>query len=230
MSLRALGAVALVSFVAISTGCGSADDPAPLDTTGGVGTGNGAAGSGGSDITRPRNLPYPEGPYGTSLGAIIQNFEFLGWRDPVANEYDPEKFERVSMADFYDPTGETTKLIWLNASAVWCSVCRSEYRDLRDQGVVANYSEKGIKFVSAIFEDNNYDPSTPNDLKYWGQLFSVEFPMVLDPGFKLGAFFDADATPMNMLIDARTMKVIRIDMGYGRSFAYLDTALASLGN
>jgi hypothetical protein len=44
-------------------------------------------------------------------------------------------------------------------------------------------------------------------LKTWGTTYAVEFPMMLDPGFKFGRFFTADATPMNLIIDARTMRI-----------------------
>src|SRR5688572_17905283 len=71
---------------------------------------------------------YPPGPYGRSVGSVIENLEFLGWHDPVAANYDPANFEIVRLSDFYDPSGEQLKLIVLNASAVWCSVCRAEYR------------------------------------------------------------------------------------------------------
>ena len=69
---------------------------------------------------------YPPGPYGRGIGATIENLSFLGWKDPVRSGYDPAALETVSLADFYDPSGTRTKLIVLNASAVWCSVCRAE--------------------------------------------------------------------------------------------------------
>jgi hypothetical protein len=53
-------------------------------------------------------------------------------------------------------------------------------------------------------------------LAIWGgpDAFQVPFPLVIDPGFKTGAYFETDATPMNMLIDTRTMQILDITMGY----------------
>ena len=58
-------------------------------------------------------------------------------------------------------------------------------------------------------------PAQPQDLKNWGvaSAHAVKFPLVLDPGFKVGAYFDSDATPLNMLIDVRTMTIVQITMG-----------------
>ena len=71
-----------------------------------------------------------------------------------------------------------------------------------------------------LLEDYDSGPATPLDLQKWGSIpdHSIEFPLVLDPGFKLGAFFTSDATPLNMLIDARTMQVIDATMGYSSDY------------
>ena len=56
---------------------------------------------------------------------------------------------------------------------------------------------------------------------------SIDFPLLLDPGFKLGAFFTSDATPLNLLVDARTMRVIDATMGYSADYwQRLDRLLA----
>ncbi|MEP7051929.1 MAG: hypothetical protein ABJB12_16310, partial [Pseudomonadota bacterium] len=112
------------------------------------------------------------------------------------------------------------KLLAVNASAVWCSVCRSEYVDMKTKGTYAAYRAKGVEMLGALFEDNGYYPAQPSDLQNWGSASShaVTFPLVLDPSFKLGAYFDSDATPLNMLIDVRTMTIVSITMGYSPSY------------
>ena len=175
---------------------------------------------------------YPPGPYGRGVGSVIENLEFLGWHDPVAAGYDPANFEVVRLSDFYDPTGEDIKLIVLNASAVWCTVCRAEYRHFAEQAIHATYRPKGVQLIGALFEDNAAGPAKPEDLAEWGRSpqFAVEFPMVLDPGFKLGRYFASDVTPLNLIIDARTMKIVNVTMGYDPSdtstyWLYVDSLL-----
>ncbi len=159
---------------------------------------------------------YPPGPYGRGVGAVIQNLTFLGWRDPVAAGYDAALLETVSLSDFYDPTGTRTKIIVLNASAVWCSVCRTEMHDIQRDGTYQAYLARGAQLIGALFEDELGGPAAPKDLSLWGaaSVRAIEFPMLLDPGFKTGVYFTSDATPMNLLIDATTMRIVNVMMGY----------------
>src|SRR5690242_12769360 len=40
---------------------------------------------------------YPPGPYGYGVGAVIANLEFVGWRDPVAANYDVNLLEHLRL-------------------------------------------------------------------------------------------------------------------------------------
>jgi len=127
----------------------------------------------------------------------------------------------VQLSEYYNPDGRSNlKLIWINASAVWCSVCRAEMADIKNNGVHAAFAPKGVQLIVTLFEDNKSGPAKPLDLHNWGSLpaHSIDFPLLLDPGFKLGAFFTSDATPLNMLVDAKTMKVIDATMGYSSDY------------
>jgi len=198
----------------------SAIDPgAAPGSAGGARAGGGSSATAGASAaaTTPSTwTAYPAGPYGTTRGARIQNLSFSGWKHPDVAGYDPAKFETVRLSDFYDPDGHTgIKLLAINASAVWCSVCRSEYQDMHANDVYGTLHPQGLEILGTLFEDNAYFPAQPQDLKNWGALSShaVKFPLGLDPGFKLGAYFDSDATPLNMLIDVRTMTIVQISMG-----------------
>jgi hypothetical protein len=164
---------------------------------------------------------YPPGPYGAARGATIANLSFLGWRDPVAAGYSKANFETIRLSDFYNPTKAAggPRVLVLNASAVWCSVCRAEYTHLARDQVYAKYRPKGIEILGIIFEDNDGFPARPQDLELWGGKngYQVVFPFVIDPGFKSGVSFDSDATPMNMIVDTSTMTILKIDMGFDSS-------------
>ena len=165
-------------------------------------------------------VPYPSGPYGRTKGAIIQNLRFLGWRNAAAAGYDPARLDVISLSDFYNPDGtKDVRLIALNASAVWCTVCRAEYRQLERDGIYAKYRPKGVEILGVLFEDADYEPARPSDLVVWGgpDGFDVPFPLVIDPAFKTGGYFSSDATPMNMLIDTRNMEILDISMGFDTS-------------
>ncbi|HEY8943715.1 MAG TPA: TlpA disulfide reductase family protein [Polyangiaceae bacterium] len=211
-SLRA----AVILLVASATACSSEAIENPGDgSDGGAGASAGARGA----VLRsdPVAAPYPSGPYGRNVGSVIQNLSFLGWRDGAAAEYDPTRLEVVSLSDYYNPDGSgPVKLVALNASAVWCTVCRAEYRQLERDAIYETFRPKGVEILGVLFEDSDYEPAKPDDLAIWGgpDAFQVPFPLVIDPGFKTGAYFETDATPMNMLIDTRTMQILDITMGY----------------
>jgi len=215
---RAHFATGLLFTACTLWGCSS--EPLDAPSTGAPPAGMGSPGDGPAAPADDYVLTeYPLGPYGRNLGSVIENLEFLGWHDPVAAGYDPANFEVVRLSDFYDPSGQQRKIIVLNASAVWCSVCRAEYRHMKDMDIHATYEAKGAQLLGALFEDASGGPATPADLTVWGSTpaFSVAFPMVLDPGFKLGAYFTSDSTPLNLIIDARTMQIIDATMGYDPS-------------
>jgi hypothetical protein len=102
---------------------------------------------------------YPPGPYGYGIGAVIDNLEFIGWRDPVASGYDVALLEHVRLGDFYDPTGTNTELIVINASAVWCTVCQAEMRDMNRSGTYEAFRARKVQVFGTLFEDGAGDPA-----------------------------------------------------------------------
>lgn len=173
-----------------------------------VGSSGGSAGA--AQYPTFEAIEYPAGPYGTDQGSIVENYELLGWKAPASVGYDTNQMDTVRFSDFYDPDGSKgLKAIFLNSSAVWCSVCKAEYAWMKNDGTWGKYNPQGVIFISSLFEDasNPPKPATPLNLMNWGTQYGVEFPMMLDPGFKFGRFFTADATPMNLVIDPRTMRI-----------------------
>lgn len=222
-----LPAPALLMALSLTLGAGCAskslDEPGSGSDTPNPGAGNQSGGGSDSGAVTPdyRRQDYPAGPYGVGLGATLEDFAFLGWRDPVASNYDIERMETVRLSEFYNPDGRSgIKLIWINASAVWCTVCRAEMKDINNQNIKETMGPKGLQLIETLFEDNDSLPAKPLDLQQWGRVpdHEIDFPLVLDPGFKLGAFFTSDATPLNMLVDARTMQVVDLTMGYSGDY------------
>jgi hypothetical protein len=214
--------LALLSCAVLAVGCASTplDEPVVDDGTASPPT-EPAPGAplGAADGDFRTIPPYPAGPYGSALGAIIADHTFLGWRDPVLAGFDAARLEEVRLSDFYDPEGRQTELIVVNASAVWCPVCRTEMANIDQRNLTARYRSSKVVFFGTLFEDVAGRPATPDDLSLWSnQLgFVVDFPLVLDPGLKLGPYFSQGATPLNLVIDARTMEILQVYMGYGET-------------
>ncbi|HLV21225.1 MAG TPA: TlpA disulfide reductase family protein [Polyangiaceae bacterium] len=179
-----------------------------------------ACGSGTPDIpeellaTEPTASPstYPPGPYLSEVGSTLENFSFSGWRDPVAAGFDPSALEVIRMSDFYDPAGARgLELLLVNTAAIWCQACRVEHRTLPERR--AELRARGFEVLSGLFQDASADPADIQDLQTWVEQFEIDFPMVLDPEFQLGKYGSAEAAPINLLVDVRSMRIIERFVG-----------------
>ncbi len=240
LSLTALTLASLAVFVA----CGGTDDVAGKDfdrgrpgasggaggeATGGVGGETGGVGGEVSEAEAPDFLAdYPAGPYGDDLNAILPNYRVTGWRNPQSVDYDIEQLEVIQMSDYYDPDGsKNIKLIMINSSAQWCPPCRAEYRYFDTNGTYAKYRALGVEFIGSLMENNANDPPRLIDGQAWAKSYKVPFPFLIDTGFKLGGLFTMDAIPNNSVVDAKTMKIIRLLPGGDTAgmLAYFDREL-----
>ncbi len=162
---------------------------------------------------------YPAGPYGSSEGDTVENFLFTqAWLDPEAAGYDPAKLAPIQFSDFYDPDGtKGIEILLVNTAAVWCSACKAEHggsgstKNLNDH--FDELSPKGFRILSLLFQDAQSNPATPDHLVAWTSSFETHFPMGLDPEFQMGRYATSETAPLNMVVDARTMKILKKYVG-----------------
>jgi len=149
---------------------------------------------------------YPSGPYGDDAGQLAVDRCFRGWRAPATTPHTEAALEDVSLGSFYDPMGEKYEILLVNTAAVWCSVCKTEHQTLPDH--YAELAPRGLAIVSALFQNNTGAPAALSDLVTWVEAFDVPFPMVLDPDYQLGDYASAETAPLNLVVDARTMRIL----------------------
>lgn len=165
-------------------------------------------GAGGADRST-----YPAGPYGTTEGSILANLEFID------TEGMPWSLGQVHA----DPS---RKLMLITTSAGWCTACIEEQPALKERHTT--YSGRGLSIVLATFENENFQPADVAYVKRsWKERFDLPFTVVVDPSFKLGAYYDESLTPMNMVVEVETMKILRIMTGFDAAVidAILDARL-----
>lgn len=160
-----------------------------------AGTGDGGA----PPTCQERRAVYPSGPYGAAQGKIITNLAFLS----TAGE--PVTLQDLRADCRYDVAVVTT-------SAGWCTACREEQPKL--QSLFDDYGADGGLVLVTLFEDDNYEPADPDLAKDWQERYELTFPVLADPEFGLGDYYDRDQTPMTMLLDLETMEIRRIMLGY----------------
>ena len=202
------------SLLGLVVGCSSGDESLVLHEGGGYEY----------EATGPGVVVYPSGPYGRDVGSTVRNFKFAGFLNPLEADYtaSEDTIFTIRFSDYYNPDGDPGRPVALlvNASALWCPVCRQEaaaskkaYND--ENGVeFRGWRERGVEFITAIFEDEETNPAQFVHIESWSKQYSLEYPVVLDPRLTLGVFFDQSASPFNMIIDTRTMKIVYAAEGY----------------
>jgi len=170
---------------------------------------------------------YPAGPFGTEEGDTLADSCFQGFENPAQSSRSESALETIAFADYYDPSGSKGhRLILINTAAVWCSACRSEHEGLSQKN--REYGPRGLRILSTLFQDARRDPATFRDLSTWVETFSSNYAMVLDPDYQLGSFASAETAPLNLVVDARTMKIEKKLLGDQASvlWPFIDAALA----
>jgi AhpC/TSA family len=169
---------------------------------------------------------YPSGPFGAEEGDTLGDLCFRGFRNPKTNR-DEGALEEIAFSDYYDPTGSHgEKLLLINTAAVWCSACRSEHEGLSAKN--DEFSGRGLRILSTLFQDAQRNPATIQDLSTWVKTFSSDYAMVLDPDYQLRAFASADTAPVNLVVNARTMKIEKKLLGDQATvlWPFIDASLA----
>lgn len=165
---------------------------------------------------------YPCGPYGTKNGNIAGNEVFQGFMDAdnfckkhIDKKIDTGKLVSIGLVDWFKTPAacaKTRKILWVNVAAGWCGPCRAEVQELRKQVLAGGFNE-AVGFLNIIFEDSKYAPATAAFAKTWATSQDLQWPVVADPNFRMGQYFDKAATPFNMLVDTSTMKIFYQGVG-----------------
>lgn len=226
--LRSFGLGAALTLGALGLGCGGVETeavpPAPTSTPAPAfpdGTGQAA---------KPA-IAYPAGPYGINVGSIAPNFEWVGFQNPAVKN---DAMQGIRLSDFYNPHADdaayapatpaeddrlyTSELYGLGApkpkalvvdiGSVWCPPCNQEAKT-ELPAKHAKYKPLGGEFLLQLGDSATAGkPATPKDLFNWTKKYKVDFPSTIDPDYKLGELFPANAWPANLIIDTRTMKIV----------------------
>lgn len=210
MNVRLGSLVLAVVSLACSSNTGGTESP----TGGSVDPDRGISGGGGDNAavapdTNPKGDPYPTANIGTTVGSRVQNYKFLGYPDG-----DPAKgLQPMSLAMFFDPTGEKYRMIHVQASGTWCTYCRAETKAVAP--LASKLADRKVVWLISLAEGNALGtPATKSDLDQWIAQHKAPFPHLLDSGNKnFGPFYDAAALPWNANIDAKTMTILSSGVG-----------------
>lgn len=166
----------------------------------------------------PPAVTYPPGPYGNSEGDVIKALSWSGYVDSDADtDNDPfnEPVTTVSLEDFYQGFDPGARIILINASAGWCSVCQDEAQSLRN--INTEYFSRGGRIITALFQDTNGYAADTDFAKTWGEYFELTSAVVADPNDLLSPYYLEDTVPLNIFVDASNMVIVEVHHGFDDS-------------
>jgi hypothetical protein len=172
----------------------------------------------------PDAAEYAPGPYGIGVGSTIENYKFVGFANAMAVN---NAMQEIHLSDFYNPTGAGVfgpespygagepmpKALLIDVSSVWCGPCNYEAANVLP-GLYDLYQPQGGEFLLQLADGPTVgDPAEPIHLSNWTAKYHVDYPAAIDPSYKLGALFEADAYPANMIIRTKDMKIVEVIAG-----------------
>jgi hypothetical protein len=216
---------ALIAFASVGAmtfglmGCSSSTPPPPFE-------------GGGQTSNAPT---YPPGPYGTSVGSQVQNFDFVGYANEQA---DHTAMALIQLSDFYNPHAFDTEynpaspeeddrvfqpgtqynpgttpiqkptVLNIDIASVWCGPCNEEAGSVLPV-LHKMYAPCGGEFLLVLADGPTVGTAAlPKNLYAWADKYKENFPTAIDPEYKTEVIWAAEAFPENIQVDTTTMTII----------------------
>lgn len=187
-------------------------------------------------IRKDAGVAYPPGPYGTAEGDTAEEVLLYGY--PLGDSTDSKNaYRQVRLSEFYDPQGTKgpnggqLKLIWIILSSVWCGPCNAEAAgDPTATPPIPSLNErclavapKGVACYTSLLEDADGNPAQKSDIINWKTNYKIGFAITHDPAVQWSKVCPPKSVPLNMFVDAKTMKIVK--KCWGHDVACIDGAL-----
>ena len=185
--------------------------------------GGGASVAPGTLDCRSGGAAYPAGGCGTSQGQTIANYHFEGHNGGIGTPR-----VTVHVADLYDPDGtKGLRFLVLSATSLWCPYCVEESKAL--PSMKATYGAQGAVFMTVLLEDLRGSPASQNDVDSFITTYDTTTIVVNDGGDELASVFDHKQVPLHLIIDLRTMRIVKRYLGGGSATVRSSLELALAG-
>jgi hypothetical protein len=189
----------------LAAGCSTASTGKSSEQAGDSGAGSEDSGSlDAAADAAPMGCVYPKGPYGVTVGKTLD--PSLQWQGFVPNA---TTASTVKITDLYDCDGSKgINAIVVDSSGQWCIACQGIAKEIPSwfSPKGDNWTKLGVQMLTLVIQNNNYEPATVTTAQQWRALFSLtELYVVADPADT----FPTNALPSQLLVNPRTMKVVR---------------------
>lgn len=137
------------------------------------------------------------------VGAILPDFAMVGYADENRDgSLAGETLKVVKLSDF-----TAAKIILFNVSAGWCGPCQQETKMMAD--LMATYARDGLAIFQVLYDGK--DPGTRPTrafLDAWVAALNPQGACGIDPNRDVAPYNTNGTTPLNMILDPKTRKVI----------------------
>jgi cytochrome c biogenesis protein CcmG/thiol:disulfide interchange protein DsbE len=127
--------------------------------------------------------------------------------------------EHDSTNALFDLNALKGKVILLNFSAMWCGPCRNEASQLME--LYNTYKERGLEVVQCIFQDEDGNTATIEDINRWLKEFGLSLTIIFDSDLSTVDTYKVGSIPLNLVID-RDFKIIYRMEGFDKDQVILN--------
>lgn len=173
---------------------------------------------------------YPAAPdegYGGEEGEILPNMAFSGYFTIAPDQgrvVESEYRETITLQDIRELDQYSHML--LTVAAEWCKPCREEAEILPERFDI--WSQSGGYVLGVIDQDRNYNTADQNAVIAWGSRYNTNYTLTHDPQGWIADQFNPSTKPVNVVIDLRTMEVLRARVGEDRdTFRFFEEQLSN---
>lgn len=153
-------------------------------------------------------LDYPKGPYGVEVGEVFADLALEGYlREAVGTAtvgYGP-----VKLSDLRKVAG--ARYLLFSVGAEWCGACRTEARELA--AAAEGWAEQGGLVLGVIIQDAAGKATGQAEIDNWAERYGTNYSLAADPQARVGQRFAIDTLPLNLILDLKTMKVLKKSVG-----------------
>jgi len=212
-SLALLSTFALACSGAAPADPGTGDAAAPADDGGTTPDSAAPVEAAAPADAAPPGCTYPNGPYGPGLGQTIS--PSFSWQGYAPNE---TTVSTLKSRDLFDCDGSKgIDAIVIDVSAGWCAACETQAHD--EAQLTGTYDQLGVKAVTLLIMDAAENAATTDTALDWRTTYHLDdVGVYADPNFLLQPNEQTIGLPITLLVDPRTMKVVKKTEGYGSQY------------
>jgi hypothetical protein len=198
---------------------GSVDTGGHGGAAGGTASAGGDSNNGGGGTIVPTVCTWPEGPYDVTTNTTVA--ESHSWEGYAEYGSQPET---IGIDSYFDCDGsQEINAILISTHQFYCPACEAEAAYVVSH--LEEYEQKGIKVLFLLVDDpaKQYPPTTAGVLQYKTALDLDGVAVVADPTYAfLPAGTTSFGTPLETIVDPRTMTVVNTQEGWSGGLGALE--------